>query len=464
MHVSLRRRFLAVILSVFSVAWIAAAAGAYLDSFHETAELLDAELRHTASVVMGMSLHELEEELLSRGASTLDITEHESVAIGAEVKVAFQVWLANGQLAVRTDNAPLTPLSSTAGGFVDSAVGNEQWRVYTLADARTGITVRVGEHESVRRKMSRDAAFRTVLPLIVIVPVIGLLTWIGIGRALKPLERLAGQVARRQHDDFSQIDLKDSLRETEPLIRALNRLFARLKFTFENTRRFTADAAHELRTPLGAMAVQTDVAMLATDELMRATALDYVKRSIRDMTQLVHQLLTLARWDGSVTDLHRAPLNLAAVVHAVVGELEDQAHARSIRLAMTINAEPSLYADEIAIQLVLRNLLDNAIRYTPAGGSVFVEVDALAGCAMLRVTDTGPGIAPEQREQLFQRFYRAGRNDGEGSGLGLSIVHRCVELHQGSIEIDGPDGGGLTVTVYLPLPKIAVDGRPAAQP
>lgn len=249
MHVSLRRRFLTVMLSVFSMAWIAATAGIYLDSFHETAELLDAELRRTASVVMGMSLHELEEELLSRGTRTLDIAGYENVVTSAEAKIAFQVWLANGQLAVRTDNAPLTPLPSTTGGFVDSAVGNEYWRVYALVDARTGITVRVGEHESVRHKMSSDVAFRTVLSLMVIVPIIGLMTWIGVGRAMEPLGRLTDQVARRQPHDFSAVGLKGSPREIEPLINALNRLFTCLKLAFENTRRFTADAAHELRTP-----------------------------------------------------------------------------------------------------------------------------------------------------------------------------------------------------------------------
>lgn len=310
MPISLRHRFMAMMLSVFSAAWIAVTTWDYVDISHETADLLDAELRHTAIVVMGMSVHELSEELLSRSTSTINVGEHEEVHADAEAKIAFQVWLANDKMALRTANAPQIRFTNDKNGFVNVDVGGEQWRVYSLTDAESRITVLVGEHDSVRRELSQEAAFHTVLPLLVVVPLIGLLTWFAIGRALIPLNRLAEQVSLRQPDDFSAIDIMNSPREAEPLINALNRLFGRLKGSFENTRRFTADAAHELGTPLGGIAVQTDVALLATDEAVRITALNYIKRSVRQMARMMQQLLMLARYDAELADLQRAPLNL----------------------------------------------------------------------------------------------------------------------------------------------------------
>lgn len=451
MQVSLRRRFLATMLLLFSVAWVGAAMWAYINSLLETEELLDAELRHTATVVMGMSLHELQEEMLARSSSTLDINKHEEIRAGVNAKVAFQVWLANGQLALRTQSAPQTRLSGATSEFNDSSVNGEPWRVYALVDAETGITVLVGEHDSVRQELSGETAFRMVLPLIVVLPLIGISTWFSVGRVLTPLSRLAEQVARRRPEDFSAIDISNAPREAEPLIDALNRMFTRLQLSFENTRRFTADAAHELGTPLGAVAVQTDVAMLATDEVVRLKALDYVKRSTRNMIRMVQQLLTQAQWDAELADLHRTPLDLMAAVKGVVSEVEESARSRDIAVHVTATANPMPVGDEAAIHVIVRNLLDNAIRYTPVGGRVRVEIDATAGFAVLRVIDSGPGIAPELRERLFQRFYRAGRNDREGSGLGLSIVLRCIELHHGSVDVAEPEGGGLAVTVHLPL-------------
>ncbi len=441
-------------LSVFSAAWITAAIGEYLDSGEDTEALLDSELRHTAKIVMEMSLHEMEEELLSRDASGIVIgsdAKQEQVAAETDAKIAFQVWLHPNRLALRTANAPTAPLSASGAGFTNSTTDNEQWRVYSLTNEPTGTVVHVGEHSSVRQEMLQDAAFGAILPLIIVAPIIGVLTWIGVGRVLAPLNRIADQVAHRPPNDFSLIDTAHALRETVPLIEALNRMFTRLSQAFENTRRFTADAAHELRTPLGGMAVQTDVAMLATDEVDRATALAYVKDGIRDMTRLVHQLLTLARWDSESSELERTPVNFADMVGAVVEELREKGKERDIGITFRREAELRILADETALQLIARNIIDNAIRYTPAGGHVDVAIAVENRHATLQVTDTGPGIPPERRARLFQRFYRAGRIDGDGSGLGLSIAHRCVELHHGNITIDSRPQGGLIIIVHLPL-------------
>jgi len=453
MHASLRSRVMAVVVGIFSVAWIAVATWDYIDISAETTDLLDAELRHTAAVVMGMSVHELSEELVSRSSSTIDIPAHEEIRGDLDAKIALQVWQADGRMALRTANAPQLRLANAGTGFVDADVGMERWRVYALTDSATGITVLVGEGDSVRRELSQDKAFHTVFPLAVVVPLVGLLTWFFIGLALEPLNQLAGQVSRRQPDDFRSINVNESPDETAPLINALNKLFERLQASFENTRRFTADAAHELRTPLGAIAVQADVALLATDTLDRSTALGYIKQAIRQMNRMMQQLLILARCDAELADLPRSPVDLVEILHAVINDLTPYADARNISVTVTATAHPKPIANEMSVHLVARNLLDNALRYTPAGGKVSIEIDSTENFAVLRVVDTGPGIAPELRERLFQRFYRAGRSGGEGSGLGLSIVHRCVEVHNGTITVMEPEGGGLVVTVRIPLTR-----------
>jgi signal transduction histidine kinase len=227
-------------------------------------------------------------------------------------------------------------------------------------------------------------------------------------------------------------------------------LLAQLATAFEGSKRFTADAAHELRTPLAGIAAQTEVALLTTDESVRGGALAAIKTATKKMTRLVHQLLTLARWDTNVANFQRAPLMLNIVAAEVTRELEDAATARNIRLSCEVISEPLMFGDETTVQMIARNIIDNAVRYTNPGGTVRVEVDSTPEHAVLRVIDTGPGLSAEERDRIFQRFYRGGRHDMTGSGLGLSIVRQCVDLHGGTIDLESPETGGLIVIVHLP--------------
>lgn len=450
---SLRRRLLAVTLSVFSISWVAVGTSAFLDSRRETGELLDAELEQVAKIVMTMSQHELEEELLAQNTdqdNTLALYDRVLTGSRFHAKLAFQVWINGDILALRSNNAPTTRLSPKSNGIDDVVVDAQHWRVFSLTEERTLISVHVGEHVSVRQELMTDAALRTILPLAMIAPLIGALTWWGVGRALDPLRRVAEMVAGRNPRDLSPIDAARVPEESRFIVEALNRLFGRLRDAFDVTRRFTADAAHELRTPLAGIAAQADVALLARDEDVRTSALAAIKTSTKNMSRLIQQLMTIARWDANVANFERSPLLLNHVVSGVVHELQHAATTNDIRLMYEVVSEPLFFGDETMVQLITRNLVDNAIRYTPRGGTVRVEVDSTPHHAVLRVRDTGSGLTAEQRKRIFQRFYRGGRHDTTGSGLGLSIVQRCVELHGGTIDLDSPESGGLSVIVSLP--------------
>lgn len=450
---SLRRRLLFAILAVFSLAWIATALGAWLDSRNETEELLDAELQQVAKVLLTMSRHELEEELLARGRDLnhpLEMRDLTQLPGKYDAKLAFQVWIHDNQLALRSSNSPSTRFAAVANGFSASGKEGDAWRVYSLTDEETQITVQVGEHYSVRDELVNGAAWRTILPLLIAAPVIALLTWFGVGRALRPLQKLAEHVAGRNPYDLSPIDAAHAPKETRPLVESLNRLFGNLQNAFENTRRFTADAAHELRTPLAGMAAQADVALLANNDEVRSTALVNMKTAIKNMTRLVQQLLTLTRWDSETVAMTFAPIDFTAIVSAIMRQFETAAAAHDIQLKFEFRSAVTLDGDETGLQLIARNIIDNAVRYTPHGGAVTVEVGEREDVVWLSVTDTGPGIEPAQRELIFQRFYRGDQQHISGSGLGLSIVQRCVSLHGGEIKLMTPEHRGLQVMVRLP--------------
>ncbi len=450
---SIRRRLLIVTLSVFSLGWVATTIVSYIDSRRDTEHLLDAQLEQVARIVMTMSEHELEEELIARGddtANTLEMYDRSGIRDQFGLRLAFQVWINGERLALRSKNSPAVPLSNLANGFNSTVVNYEPWRVYSITEPRTLITVYVGEHDSIREDLIASAAIRAIAPLLIVAPIIGLLTWWGVGRALRPLHAVAGTVARRNPRDLSPISDSSIPEETQPVVQSVNRLLAQLSTAFEGAKRFTADAAHELRTPLAGIAAQTEVALLTTDESVRSGALSSIKTATKKMSRLVQQLLTLARWDANLANVQRVPLMLNVLAEEIVRELEGAATSGNVRLSCEVISEPVMFGDETSVQMIIRNIVDNAIRYTPAGGTVRIEIDSTPEHAVLRVVDTGPGLSAEDRDRIFQRFYRGGRHDTTGSGLGLSIVRQCVDLHGGTIDIESPDVGGLIVTVNLP--------------
>ncbi|HET9699476.1 MAG TPA: ATP-binding protein [Burkholderiales bacterium] len=429
---SVRGRLLAWLMMGLAAALVPTGIAAYLKAREEVGLLLDYQLRETA-----VSL---------RRQSLLAAAISREMAGAEEGDLVVQVW--DGQSGLmylsRADRElPLIPLE----GFHDVTWQGTQWRAYVL---RTGTrTIQAALPARVRDRLSADAALRNIAPLLALVPVAGAIVWLGVGFGLRPLERVAAALGRRRPDALDPLPEAGLPDEIRPLALALNRLLERLDRAFSSQRQFVADAAHELRTPLTALQLQLQNLEHA-GEAERAAVMAEFRAGLQRAVRLVEQLLAMARLDPEAP-LPREPVDLEALAKAVVTELSPLADARNIDLGVAESAPARIEGDAGSLRLMLRNLVDNAVRYTPAGGRVDVAVRAEGPGAVLEVTDTGPGIPPAERERVFDRFYRGAEANSPGSGLGLAIVKRVAERHRATVTLSGGDGGkGLRASVRLP--------------
>ncbi|MBI5107326.1 MAG: hypothetical protein HZA62_01130 [Rhodocyclales bacterium] len=306
--------------------------------------------------------------------------------------------------------------------------------------------------EEERAELAGEIAKHLLMPMLIALPGLALVLVVAVGFSLRPLQRLTADVGNRAADRLSPIDGTDTPREIAPLIERLNDLFAGIDRALQNERRFTADASHELRTPLAALKAQAQVALAATDEAKRRHALNQILVGCDRATHLVTQMLTLARLDaGTVQPMQAVALRpVAAEVLALSAGAAVEQHCDLVLK----DGDAPVQGDPLLLQVMLRNLVDNALRHG-GGSEVEVAIGREGTHALLTVSDNGGGIAAADRERVQQRFHRSASADSgatTGSGLGLSIVKRIVELHGGSMTIGDPaTGGGTLLRVLLPL-------------
>jgi two-component system OmpR family sensor kinase len=365
---------------------------------------------------------------------------------GPELDFSIQIWGQDGvRLYLSRPEAPLPPVTELGYSTVEGPGG--RWRVY--ATAIGGEVIQVGQPEKVRGDLAFQAAVRTLMPLAVLLPLLALLVWRIVGRGLLPLRRLATAAAARTPAALEPFAEAEVPVEALPLVRSLNDLLARLRAAMAAQRAFVADAAHELRTPLAALKLQLQLAERAPEGEARAAALAELSAGLERGTHLVQQLLTLARLDpGAGPAPAGTPVSLADLVRQAVADHALLAEAKRVDLGAGHVEEGAVVAgDAAALRTLLANLVDNAIRHTPAGGRIDLSATRAAGAPMLEVMDSGPGIPEAERERVFGRFVRlAGSGEG-GSGLGLSIVQAIAERHGASVTLSDTPGGGLTVRV-----------------
>jgi two-component system sensor histidine kinase QseC len=435
---SIRSELLALLLVAVAVTWIATAVVSYLDARHELDELLDAHLAQTASLLIAGLEHEAEE---------IDV-EHAPQLHRYSRRVAFQFWENGTTLRMHSLNAPDAHLSPAREGFSDAEVGGTSWRVFGSWDPERRYLVQVGERSDARDEIVAKIAKNLLWPLLVALPALGVLIWLGIDRATRPLRRLNREVARRAPDNLAALDPGHAPKEVAPLVASLNSLFDRVRASIENERRFTADAAHELRTPLAAVRAQAQVAQGAGGDTERARALDNVIAGSDRASHLVDQLLTLARLEPENFRAERVPCDLAEVARVAVAEIAPAAIAKSIDVDLLAPAAVTVAGDAPLLGILLRNLLDNAVRYSPAGTTIHARVGETQGKVFVAVADEGPGVPAEERGSLGQRFHRVLGTQAPGTGLGLSIVKRIAQLHGASVSFaETAPAVGLTVTV-----------------
>ena len=432
---SIRRRLLFWLLSGLALAVVAAGARIYTQTLAEANELFDYHIKQMAASLPNDSFGPL--------------PPSSSSELEAQEGLVVQIWDRNGLQLYFSHPASKLPQRAELGfSTVETVRGS--WRVYSALEQNN--IVQVAQPMSTRQNLAAGMALRALLPLLLLLPVLGILIWLTVGRGLRPLDQMASALGRRTPDSLAALPQNGLPVEIVPLVQALNELLARLARALESQRAFVADAAHELRTPLTAVQLQIQLAERAKTEDERKAAFAQLKQGQLRAAHLVQQLLTLARQEPGVAPPPHVAVDLAEVARLVVSEQAPHAAEMDIDLGISREEQAIVSGDFEALRVMLGNLVDNAIRYTPRGGTVDVAPRLGEGTAVLEISDTGPGVPEADRERVFDRFYRREINQASGSGLGLAIVKNIADRHQAGVVLENRvPGPGLRVSVSFPL-------------
>ena len=399
--------------------------------------------RHTLSENEALFDYQLRQIALSLRDQGV-VTHPSGAAADEPLDVVVQIWTSDGAMLYLS--LPGDPLFNRATlGFTDVDAAGRRWRVFSIA-AHDRV-IQVAQPLDLRRDLAAAAAVHSLAPLLAFAPLMALLIWWLVGSSLLPLRRLAHEVAQRDAQSLTQISSSNLPTEIAPLAFALNDLLLRLQQAFAHQRAFVADAAHELRSPLSALKLQLQSLSRAPDDATRSAAQAQLHYGVDRATHLISQLLIAAQTEPNDTSPQRTVIDFAETTRQTIADCFDLALARKITLTLDAPASLSLNADGARLQILVRNLVDNALRYTPAEGRVAVQLLDERDGILLAVDDSGPGIALAERERVFDRFYRGASNEQVGSGLGLSIVRNIVLQHGAVIGMDSSALGGLRVWV-----------------
>lgn len=431
---SIRRRLLGSVMTAIVVAALFQAASAYRGALQQADEMFDYHLQQMALA-------------LRNGAPNPSAPEDPE-----EAEYEVQIWSPTGVQLFQSHRNRLPPQAVL--GFSDVEQNGTHYRVYSIQTPMQ--TIQIAQDLSARQARARTLAVRAMLPMAIMAPLLMAALWWAIRHALKPLERTRQQVAARAVDDLSPLPEADLPDEVLPLVRELNLLFGRVHAAFHAQKSFVANAAHELRSPLTALKLQAQALDRAPDAPTRSVAIARLHQGIDRAVRLMNQLLVLARQE-SATDTPAERLNLQDLVQLAVEEALPQAQARNIDLGVAPNQPTWVAGHADALRILLRNLLDNALKYTPEHGRVDVAIISENGAPVLTVEDSGPGIAAADLEKVFDRFYRSPEATAGGSGLGLAIAQAIAQAHGAKLRLDvSPTLGGLRVVlVFTNLPAIA---------
>ncbi len=442
---SLRFRLLFFVLTSFIIGWLTISGFTWWRATAEADALFDEQLFQLATLLAVVTSHEAEEQDLDDFAEDIQINGYSDPPV-------FQVWSSSGQLLVHGPNAPRKPLSlNFETGYSDEVMRGRQWRVYTRYTSDKQHRIQVAQEIAGREVRMLGFVVNILSPLLLALPMIGVLWWVVV-RALNPLGRLVHQIGARSATNLEAIDTTIVPVEAKVLVDAINDLFQKLQFSIERYNRFTADAAHELRTPLAGSVVQIHAALESRDESERKHSLNQALKGLSKLNRLVEQLLVFSRLEPEVAMLEFAPLDLRELSVEVVSEYAPGYLEKGVALELEAPHPVMLKGNRELLVIALGNLLDNAVRVTPSGGVIKVGLLADDDFITLVVIDAGPGIADHDKALVFGRFHRLIGTTGQGSGLGLSIVHSAVRLHGGTVTLeDGEDGKGLQVVIKIPI-------------
>lgn len=370
-----------------------------------------------------------------------------------ESALEFQVISRTGEILIKSAGAPASPFTKTGSAqLITKTIGGQDWRISAITNPHNQITITLAEQLQSRKNLENKLTQDSIYIMLVTIPFLGLLIWIIVGRGLHSLESLTEAVKHREPTYLEPVNTDNVPVEIEPIVTELNGLFERLKGAFERHERFTSDAAHELKTPLAALSTQTQVALKTDTPQDRNQALLKVLGGVNRCTHVVQQLLTFSRMCPEAGLQEPEEVNLTKQAIDVAAMLAPEAIAKNVELELTHPEETvAIIGNATAIGILIRNLVDNAIRYGKENGQVTINLSHTSANATIRVIDDGPGIPEELRQRVFERFFRVIGNRSTGSGLGLGIVQQIVKLHKAKIQLLTPaDHPGLEVQITFP--------------
>jgi two-component system, OmpR family, sensor kinase len=431
--ISIRRRLLVWLLSALFLACALAGAITYTQARDEVNELFDRQLRQVALSLRHEKVF-LSAEMVDSGAGA-----------ESEDDLIVQVWTPAGKLAFSSRPEIPVPLVSN-DGFNTVSRGEAQYRTFVLTEH--GRTIQVAQPLSARREISATLALRLLSPSLVLIPILGILIWMAVGRGLQPLKQVAEGLGRRSPASMEPLPVRALPVEIAPLVEELNALLRRLSKAMEAQRQFIADAAHELRTPLAAVDLQSQIVERSDTDLEKTEAMARLRGGILRANRLVQQLLTMARLEPGAAPFRPTRIDLPALVREIVAEWSPLAERNGIDLGIVRADAAELESDAEYIRVLAGNLIDNAVKYTPKGGRVDVALCADGTDIRLIVEDDGPGIPAQDRARVFERFHRNPEAGAPGSGLGLSIVKTIADRIGATVSIlSGEKGTGVRAVV-----------------
>jgi signal transduction histidine kinase len=426
---SIRVRLLLALLGMLALVALVMGVVTYRSVLNETEALFDYQLRQ-----MALSLRDQGEIPADQADALAD----------EQLDFVVQIWTIDGRSIYATRNHSELP-SRALLGLADVGVNGEIWRTFSVATP--GRVIQVAQPLRIRQRLAANAALHSVMPLLFLAPVMALMAWWLAALTLAPLRRVVAEVRARDGKLLQPLPDTGLPDDVSPLVVALNGLLERLGQTLDTQRAFLSDAAHELRSPLTALKLQIETLKRAHDEPTRGAAIATLADGVDRAARIVEQLLTLARSEPGAPGAAMEPLDLSEVVRQAVADTVPYALSRGSAFELFADEPVSVRGDRMGLSVLVRNLADNAVRYSPKGSRVELRVFSDAGVPTLQVDDAGPGIPPEERERVFDRFYRRATGDEEGSGLGLAIVRSVAAQHGATVTLDASPLGGLRVQV-----------------
>lgn len=430
---SLRARLITLLMLSMLAAAALIGSVTFQKTLEENKRLFDHQLRQTALALRDQGFAKGEE---------LDIYDEEAL------DTFVRVWRHDGSILYQS--RPGTPLPSSAVlGFATATAGGTRWRVYTMPTLER--VIQVAQPMDARRELAGLATIRGLSPLLAFAPLMGFMIWWLIGREFQAVRRLEMEVTRRHAQSLDAVSESGLPSEIAPVVRALNSLLGRLRQAFRSQSAFISDAAHELRSPVTALTLQVDVVEHASTDQERVAAIVQLRAGVARANRLIEQLLSAARSEQTEAITSFTFVSLAEISRRVIGECYAEAQNRNIGIEFNADCDEMMHGDLTQLQVLVRNLVENAIHYTPEKGRVAIALQTDSSRKLsFKIDDSGPGIPESEHRQVFKRFYRCDNNERTGTGLGLAIVRNVARQHGASIELCRSTFGGLCVEVIFP--------------